>query len=214
MKAASLVSRDFLQMIRTTKKFHSTAVLLVTEKSALEIGNCCKSPREYPPLRGVKIDVAVPIEVLHNINHILEKIEFLSIITLPRKDKLPRGTLSKFFLHVLTSTSNFTNLQIDVRLMHRNLYEVFQSAAVQSSLKNLKNIQILLVHEKNSKCKGTKSLNNAGTFYVDSTNKFATPWLQNTDPVTESTEDIYIVEHDGDFSQKTLPSSRPSILRV
>jgi len=88
-------------------------------------------------LYAESIDVAVPIEALRDINSILEQVNFLSFITLPKKDPLPRGSLSKLILHVLTSTSKLTHFQIDVRLMHRKLDKAFACPAVQLHLKNL-----------------------------------------------------------------------------
>jgi len=157
MQAASLVSRDFFQMVRTSRQFTSSAVLLLTETNAQEIRNICKTPVNEFPVRAIKIDVAVPIESLRDMNSILEPVTFLSFITLPREDKLPRGSLSKLVLHVLTSTSKLTHLQIDVRLMHRILYKVFSCPAVQSNLKNLKSLQILFKHENNNQFKSSSS---------------------------------------------------------
>jgi len=73
MKVASLVCRDFYQMIRSSQKFNSSAILLVTEKTLQEIVNLYKSPSAHLS-RGIKIDVAVPLEILHDINPFLEQI--------------------------------------------------------------------------------------------------------------------------------------------
>jgi len=93
-------------MVRTSKKFNSSAVLFLTENSAQEIIHFYKSHNK-PYLNGIKIDVAVPMEILHDINYILEQVKFLSFITLPREAKLPRGSLSKVILHVLNSKVHF-----------------------------------------------------------------------------------------------------------
>jgi len=199
MKAVSLVSRDFFKMVRTSRQFNSTAVLLVTEDNAQELRTIYETPSELP-LRGIRLDVAVPIQVLHDINFILEQVNFLSFITLPRKDKLPRGSLSKFILHVLTSTSKLTYLQIDVRLMHRQLYKVFTSPAVQSNLSNLKSLQILFHQENKNKFKSKGSLNNVHTFQGN-TDKSA-PWLHDNDDIGDSSDEDDIIVLDSDSSEE------------
>jgi len=48
MLAVSRISRDFLQMIRTSRKFNSYTILTVRENTAQEIGKFCKSPGRTP----------------------------------------------------------------------------------------------------------------------------------------------------------------------
>jgi len=184
MKVASLVSRDFYQMIRNSQKFNSSAVLLLTEKTSREIGNFYKIPSAYS-FRGIKTDVAVPIEILQDINPILEQVEFLSIITLFRNKKLPNGTIENFFTHVLSSTSNLTHLQIDVRLMHRNLKEALSCPAVHSNLKNLKRFEILIHDETTGKLHTSSNKKDVPSFYRGFLHSH---WLQETLPLHDDEE--------------------------
>jgi len=205
LQTTSQVSRDFFHMVRASKKFKSSVVLLLTENSAQEIADFYKT-HSQPSFNGIKIDVAVPMEILHNINSILEQVHFLSFITLPREDKLPRGSLSKLVVHVLKSTSNLSHLQIDVRLMHRILYEALSYPAVQSNLKNLKKFQIAIQDSDTGKLKRPSCINSGQTLRTFlSLYSGSTPvWLQDTDPIPDSAEDIYIEEQDEEIFSKNL----------
>jgi len=195
LKATSLVSRDFFQMVRTSRQFTSSAVLIVTETTtnAQELRRIYRNPSKLP-LRGIKIDVAVPIKVLRNMYSVLEQVNFLSFISLPRKDKLPSKSLSKLILHVLTSTSKLAHLQIDFRLLHRQLYEVSSCPAVQSNLKNLKSLEIRFQHE--NQFQNRVSHNNVHTFQGNSDR--SAPWLLDNDDIGDSSDEDNILMVDGD----------------
>jgi len=175
-------------MVRTFWQFKSSAVLLVSEKSAVKIGNFYKTRAAVPWRGGIAVDVADPIKVLSKLNHILEQADFLAIKTFRRTDKLPSGSLTKL-LHVLRTTCNLSYLQIDIRLMYRNLFEVFSFPAVQSNLKNLNSFQILYLNSETGKFE--RSLNRVSVFGSKLSFIFHS-WLRDTDPIVDSAEYISV----------------------
>jgi len=122
IKVASLISWDFFQMIRNSQKFNSSAILLLKEQNSQEIRNFYKISSAYS-LRGIKFDVAVPLEILQDTNQITS-------VT----SHLPRRLISK-----LTSVS------------WTEILKTLSSLFGQSNLKNLKRFQILINDENTGK---------------------------------------------------------------
>jgi len=135
------VSRWFCHVVRSSQQFQDSAVLVLTENTKEEILNRIKTS-EMHSWRAMKIDVTVPVEVLHEIRPILEQIEVLSLtINFIWDFELPG--LEEFTKTLLTSTPKLTYVKMDVRLMHRNLVDVFSCPAVQTNLAKLKILEIL-----------------------------------------------------------------------
>jgi len=144
MKSARQVSQGFYEMIEGYKRFKDSQVLLfTTEKSPLATlsdHDFLLDPNRI--WRGVKIDITLPSEDLTKIPvHILKNVEFVSLISedLIGDEPAPVDSIRR----ILKSTAKISHLQMDIRLLLRNLKDVFHCSAVRKNLKDLKYFEIV-----------------------------------------------------------------------
>jgi len=136
MKAVRQVSRRFHEMIERYKRFKNAQVLCISQdKSPLSDHDFLLDPdRIY---RGIKIDVALPlIDRLNIQRHVLENAEFVSItMGLYYESERCIGIL-------LIRTSKISHLQLDHRLLERDLKGKLFSKDIVKNLKNLRRLDI------------------------------------------------------------------------
>jgi len=173
MKVGRQVSRIFLEMIETCKRFKDAQVLLMTKENISPLSDHDFHLGSDRIWRGVKIDVCLPRNDLWKIpRHIIENVEFVSLVSTgdfieDDLDALRRGPSSTCLSarDVLMSTTKISHLQFDVRLFERSLRSVVCAAGVKENLRNLKRLDIIGIGHDN--CARSSTGNNGRTYEVD-----------------------------------------------
>jgi len=165
LKMTREVSRDFFQAITNFNAFKNFAVLKVTKES-VTIPHLFDKNASMTTWNGIQIEVDLPLNVLDKIRHILEHVQFVSLLTnqsksnsnIDRVDEFRNESYVKFIAGVLSSTPKLTCLQMDVRLLENSLNsEVWSSPTIRDNFKNLKSFELPHMGRQNhKKIYGTK----------------------------------------------------------
>jgi len=163
MKAARQVSRTFLGITETCKRFKDSQVLLFTKDKYPLSDQDLSFLDAYRIWCGIRINVCFKSEQLQKIpRHILENVKFVSLVS--EGLDLIAPELIASIQDVLNSTLHVSHVQFDVRLLCRDLKEVFSSSTVKENLKDLKRLDIL---NPDNNCHTTFNFMRDSSFFQD-----------------------------------------------
>jgi len=151
MKACRQVSRQFLEMIETHKRFKQSQVILFRNQESpfFKDFNFVLMDPDRICWPGVRIDVfnlrgqlwKIPRAILHNVQ----------LVSLICSEKICSTLVGTDIYHVLTSTPKISHLQLDIELLVSGLHDVFGCTPVQDNLKDLRRLDIV---GRNNRCNG------------------------------------------------------------
>jgi len=146
LKATREVSRDFYDKITSFGGFKNSAVLQVTKESVEVADLFDKDASMTRTWTGIQIEVDLPLDVLDKIRHILEHVQFISLVISDSESADIRNeNYAKFIAGVLSSTPKLTALQIDVRLLENDFSQVWSCHVIRHHLKNLETLELPLL---------------------------------------------------------------------
>jgi len=147
MKACRTVSRVFLELIETYKRFKDSQVLVFTKEN-IPLNDWNFARGAVWIWRCIRIDVNKLRGLLWTIpSELLKDVQFVSLFS----EEIQLARMVPGIHHVLTSSPKIVHLQLATRLLESNLNDVFACSAVQDNLKDLRRLDIL---GRNNRCTG------------------------------------------------------------